>query len=67
MFDAIVISNGWDDATVALQLLSHFGRGCIERGSVSSGNPAGVASRTGGCADGTLWFAGMTGGLLATI
>ena len=24
MFDAIVISNGWDDATAALQLLSHL-------------------------------------------
>ena len=24
MFDAIVQSNGWDDATVALQLLSHL-------------------------------------------
>ena len=24
MFDAIVRSNGWDDATVALQLLSHL-------------------------------------------
>ena len=24
MFDAIVLSNGWDDATVALQLLSHL-------------------------------------------
>ena len=24
MFDAIVLSNGWDDATTALQLLSHL-------------------------------------------
>ena len=24
VFDAIVLSNGWDDATVALQLLSHL-------------------------------------------
>ena len=24
MFDAIVLSNGWDDATAALQLLSHL-------------------------------------------
>ena len=24
MFDAIVRPNGWDDATVALQLLSHL-------------------------------------------
>ena len=24
MFDAIVVSNGWDDATAALQLLSHL-------------------------------------------
>ena len=23
VFDAIVLSNGWDDATAALQLLSH--------------------------------------------
>ena len=25
VFDAIVLSNGWDDATAALQLLSHSG------------------------------------------
>ena len=24
MLDAIVVSNGWDDATAALQLLSHL-------------------------------------------
>ena len=24
MFDAIVLSNGWDDVTAALQLLSHL-------------------------------------------
>ena len=24
VFDAIVLSNGWDDATAALQLLSHL-------------------------------------------
>ena len=24
MFDAIVLSNGWDDATAVLQLLSHL-------------------------------------------
>ena len=65
MFDAIVISNGWDDATAALQLPSHLEGD--ERGSVSPGNLAGVASRTGGCTDDTLWLAVMTGGLSVTI
>ena len=27
VFDAIVQSNGWDDATIAVQLLSHLGGG----------------------------------------
>ena len=26
VFDAIVVSNGWDDATAALQLFSHLER-----------------------------------------
>ena len=29
MFDAIVLSNGWDDATAALQLLSHLEGGAL--------------------------------------
>ena len=29
MFDAIVLSNGWNDATAALQLLSHLEGGAL--------------------------------------
>ena len=39
VFDAIVRSNGWDKATVALQLLSHLG--CIEC------RPVGVRGKKG--------------------
>ena len=69
MLDAIVVSNGWDDATVALQLLSHLEGDVLipERGSVGSGQPAGVANGTGGCADSTLRLAGAASGFSATI
>ena len=53
VFDAIVLSNGWDDVTAALQLLSHL------EGDATSG--------IGGCANRTLRFSGTTGGLSATI
>ena len=41
MFDAIVLSNGWDDATTALQVtITSTGR-CPKRGIVDSDAPAG--------------------------
>ena len=67
VFDAIVLSNGWDDATSGIAAALSVGGGCLECGSVGSGTPSSVASRTGGCADRTLWFAGTTGRLSATI
>ena len=36
VFDAIVLSNGWDDATAALQLLSHL-QGDAPRGGGGGG------------------------------
>ena len=65
VFDAIVISNGWDDATATVQLLSH-----LEGDALNVAMLVPVprrASRTGGCADSTLWFVGTNGGLSATI
>ena len=67
VFDAIVLSNGWDDVTAALQLLSHLAGDAPECGPVGSGAPASITGRIGGCVDRTLQFSGMTGGLPATI
>ena len=53
VFDAIVLSNGWDDVTAALQLLSHL-----------EGDALNVALLVPAP---RLWFAGTTGGLSATI
>ena len=54
VFDAIVLSNGWDDATAALQLLSHL-EGDMLTSDIENGS--------GGRLVGTLWVAGQTGGL----
>ena len=56
VFDAIVLSNGWDDATEALQLLSHLEGDTLNVALLVSG-----ASGTGGCVDCTLWLAGLVG------
>ena len=66
VFDAIVLSNGLDDLTAALQLLS-FGGGRIECGSFGAGIQTSVASRAGRRTVGTLWLAGAAGRLSATI
>ena len=54
MFDAIVRSNGWDDATSALQLLSHLEQR-IECGSFGAGVEASITSGTGGYIDWDGW------------
>ena len=63
VFDAIVFSNGRDDAAATLP----FGGRHFECGPVGPGAPPSVESRTGGCVDGALWLAGSTGGLPATV
>ena len=63
VFDAIVLSNGWDDATAALQLLSHLGGRRAERGLVGADVSSDIKKGSGGRIVGTLWVAGQTGGL----
>ena len=65
VFDAIVRSNGWDDATAALQLLSHLEGRCAERGSSGAGNEARNASRTNWGIDCTLRVTGTAGRVVA--
>ena len=62
VFDAIVLSNGWDDATAALQLLSQFGGRRAECGLVSADVSSDIEKGSGGRIVGTLWVAGQTGG-----
>ena len=59
--DAIVQSNGWDDATAALQLLSHL------FSSSGAGVQASVASGISGCTDCTLRIAQAVGRLSSPI
>ena len=54
-FDAIVLSNGCDDATAALQLLPH-----AERGFVSADVSSDIERGPGGRIVGTLWVDGQT-------
>ena len=54
VFDAIVLSNGWDDATTALPL----GGRRTERGPVGDNGSSDVENGTGGRTVGTLWVAG---------
>ena len=63
VFDTIVLSNGWDDATAVLQLLSH-----LEGDELNVALLVPMSHRTsrkgsGGRIVGTLWVAGQTGGL----
>ena len=63
VFDAIVLSNGWDDATAALQLLSHLEGDALNVALFVPMSP--WTSRTGlvDAFVGTLWVAGQIGGL----
>ena len=65
VFDAIVRSIGWDDATVALQLLSHLeGDAC---GPVGTWGETRHASRGSGGIDRTLWITWSVGRLSASV
>ena len=54
VFDAIVLSNGWDDATAALPR----GGRRTERGPVSAVVSSDIENGSGGPIVGTLWVAG---------
>ena len=56
VFDAIAQSNGWDDATVALQLMSHLEGDALNVALLVP--EASHTDRTGWDTDGTLWVAG---------
>ena len=58
VFDAIVLSNGWDDATAALQLLSHSQGGVLNMALLVP-----EAGLTGWGTYSALQVAGSTGGL----
>ena len=51
-----MLSNGWDDATAALQLLSHL-QGDTERGIVSADVSSDIEKVSSGRIVGTLWVA----------
>ena len=59
VFDAIVLSNGWNDATAALQLLSHLEGDAL---NVAPLIPPSIDNGSGGCVVSAVWFAGPTGG-----
>ena len=58
VFDAIVLSNGWDDATASLQLLSH-----LEGETLNVALSRRTLRGAGGRIVVTLWVVGQTGGL----
>ena len=64
VFDATVLSNGWDDATAALQLLSHLEGEAL---NVALLIPSNIENGSGGCVVGTLWVTGQIDGLLTTV
>ena len=65
MFDAIAQSNGWDDATAALQLLSHLEGDALNAALLVP--EVRRATRTGWGTDGTLWVTGSVGRLSASV
>ena len=54
VFDAIVLSNGWDDATAALTAALPPGGRCFERGLVSTDVSSDIENGSGGRTVGTL-------------
>ena len=58
VFDAIVLSNGWDDATAALQLLSHLEGDALNVALLVPMARRTSRTGTGGRIVGTLWVAG---------
>ena len=63
IFDAIVFSYGWDDATAANTAALPPGGRRVERGLVSADVPSNIENGSGGRVVGTLWVAGQIGGL----
>ena len=59
MFDDIVRSNGWVDATVVLQLLSHLEGDALNVALLVPGGTKSHAGRVGQGTDGTLQIVGM--------
>ena len=62
VFDAIVPSNGWDDATAALQLLSH-----LDMDAALPPVPSYIEDGSGGRVVGALWVARQIGGPWITV
>ena len=63
MFDAIVRSNGWDDATVALQFLSHLEGDTLNIALLVTEIDEGHAGRTSWDTNRTLRIIGPASGL----
>ena len=66
VFDAIVLSNGWDDATAALQLLSHLQDDALSVALLIT-MPRRASDGTDGRTIVSLWIARSVGELLSTI
>ena len=62
VFDAIALSNGWGDATAALQLLSHL-QGDALSSIIDADAPPGFQEGTDGCPIVSLWIARPIGNL----
>ena len=61
VFDAIVRSNGWDDATVALQLLSHLEGDALNVALLIPERETDYAGWNNRSTYGTLWVTGPVG------
>ena len=58
VFDAIVLSNGWGDATAALQLLSHLQDDALSVALLITNAPPSFQEGIGGRPVLSLWIAG---------
>ena len=67
VLDAIVLSNGWDDATAALQLLYHLEGDALNVALLVPVPPPNIENGSGRCVVGALWIAGQIGALQATV
>ena len=67
VLDAIVLSNGWDNETAALQLFSHLEGDALKRGPSGANVSSVVENGTGRSIVGQLWVAGSIGRLQKTV
>ena len=67
IFEAIVCSNGWDDVTAALQLLSHLDGDALKRRFADSGVSAGGARIFDKVFIRPLQLSGTSGGIQASV